>query len=88
MRGGGGGGAGNTGAKSMAWFGVALIVGGLGRKSYLVPAEIASFSNRDLSRRNKHDSFWHVVSTGYFYEPYFYEPLFFQIFFPWKFIKI
>ena len=22
---------------------------------------------RDLSQRNKHDSFWHVVSTGHFY---------------------
>ena len=26
-----------------------------------------SFSSRDLYRRNKHDSFWLVVSTGYFY---------------------
>ena len=40
---------------------------GWGRKSYLRPAEISSFSSRDLSRRNKHDSFWLVVSTGYFY---------------------
>ena len=54
------------------FFGVALIVGGWGimgwvRKSYLGPAEIASFSGRDLSRRSKHNSLWLVVSTGYFY---------------------
>ena len=54
------------------FFGVALLVGGWGavgwcRKSYLGPAEISSFSSRDLNRRNKHDSFWLVVSTGYFY---------------------
>ena len=30
------------------------------------PAEISSFSSRDLSRRNKHDSIW-LVSTRYFY---------------------
>ena len=35
-------------------------------ESYLVPAEIASISSRDLSQSNKHDTFWHVVSTGYF----------------------
>ena len=39
---------------------------GWGRKSYLGPAEISSFSSRDLSRRNKHDSIW-LVSTRYFY---------------------
>ena len=54
------------------FFAVALLVGGCGivgwcRKSYLGPAEILSFSSRDLSRRNKHDSFWLAVSTGYFY---------------------
>ena len=38
-----------------------------GRNSYLGPAEITSFSSLDLSRSNKHDTFWHVVSTGYFY---------------------
>ena len=47
-----------------------LIVGrwavGWGRKSYLGPAGIASFCNRDFSRSNTHDTFWHVVSTGYF----------------------
>ena len=48
------------------------IVGGWGvvkwrRNSYLGPAEIASFSSRDISRRNRHDTFWHVVSIGYFY---------------------
>ena len=53
-------------------FGVALIVEGWkdvgwGRKSYLGPAEITSFSSLNLSSRNKHDSFWLVVSTGYFY---------------------
>ena len=37
-----------------------------GRKFYLGRAEIGSFSSRDFSRRNKHDTFWHVVSTGYF----------------------
>ena len=36
-------------------------------KSYLGPAEIASFSCRDISRRNKHDIFWLVVSPRYFY---------------------
>ena len=40
---------------------------GWGRKSYLGPAEMSSFSSRDLYQRNKHDSFWLVVSTGYFY---------------------
>ena len=50
----------------------ALIVSGwrnLGwdRKSYLGPAEMASFSSQDLSRQNQHDSFWLVVSTGYLY---------------------
>ena len=28
---------------------------------------MSSFSSRDLYRHNKHDSFWLVVSTGYFY---------------------
>ena len=40
---------------------------GWGRKSYLGPAEIASFSSRDFSGCNKHDSFWLVASAGYFY---------------------
>ena len=43
------------------------MVVGWGRKSYLGPAEISSFSSRDLSSLNKHHSFWLVVSTGYFY---------------------
>ena len=30
---------------------------GLGRKSYIGAAEIASFSSRDVSRTNKHDTF-------------------------------
>ena len=37
------------------------------RISYSGPAEIASFFSGDLSRRNKHATFWHVVSTGHFY---------------------
>ena len=54
------------------FFGVALLVGGWvvvgwGRKSYLGPAEISFFSSRDLSRYNKHDSFWFAVLNGYFY---------------------
>ena len=40
---------------------------GWGIKSYLGPAEIASFSCRDLSRRNKHDLLWLVVSARYLY---------------------
>ena len=40
---------------------------GCGRKSYLGPAEIASFSSRDFSRSSKHGIFWHAPSTGYFY---------------------
>ena len=40
---------------------------GWGRKADLGPAKIASFSSQDFSRSNKHDAFWHVVSTGYFY---------------------
>ena len=54
------------------FFSGALIVGGwwvVGccRKSYIGPAKIASFSSRNFSRNNKHDTFWHVVSTQYFY---------------------
>ena len=54
------------------FFGVALIVGGWevvgwSRKSYLGPSEAPFSSSRDLSRRNKHDSSWFLVSTGYFY---------------------
>ena len=57
---------------SFLFFGIALIVGGKGivgwgRKSYSGAVEIASFSSQDLSQHNKHDSFWLVVSTGYFY---------------------
>ena len=53
-------------------FGVALIIGGWevvqwGRKSYLGPAEIPSFSSRDLSWCNEHDSFWLLISIGHFY---------------------
>ena len=54
------------------FFAIALLVGGWGvvgrgRKSYLGRAEISPFSNLDLSRGNKHDSFWLIVSTWYFY---------------------
>ena len=54
------------------FFGVALLIGGWvvvswGRKSYLGPAVISTFSSWDLSQQNKHDSFWFVVSTWYFY---------------------
>ena len=53
-------------------FGGALIAGGWtvvgwGRKSYLGPNEIASFSSWDLSRCNKYDIFGYIVSNGYFY---------------------
>ena len=53
------------------FFDIALFVGGWrvvgwGRKSYLGPAEISSFSSWDLSWRIKHDSFWLAVSTEYF----------------------
>ena len=53
-------------------FGIALIISGWevvqwGRKSYLGPAEIPSFSSRDLSWRNEHDSFWLLISIGHFY---------------------
>ena len=42
-------------------------VGGVGQKSYLGPAETTFFSSQDFSQSNKHDIFWNVVSTGYFY---------------------
>ena len=53
------------------WLGSALIVSGwwvVGccRRFYIEPAEIASFSNRDFSRSNRYNTFWHV-STEYFY---------------------
>ena len=44
-----------------------LIVGGWGMMRWgKLPAEIASFSSRDFSWSNKHDTFWHIL-TGYFY---------------------
>ena len=46
--------------------------------------KFASFSTRDFNRSSKHDTLWHVLSTGYFY---LYEPLLIQILVPWKFIK-
>ena len=39
---------------------------GCARKSYLGSAKITSFSSGGFSRSNKHDTFWDVVSTGYF----------------------
>ena len=73
------------------FFGVALLAGGwrvvgYGRKFYLGPTQISSFSNRNFRQRNRHDS-------GLFYQMsiftfYFYESFLFQIFFPWKFINI
>ena len=30
-------------------------------------AEIVSFSSRNFSRSSKHDTFWHILATGYFY---------------------
>ena len=44
---------------------------GCGKKSYLGPAKISPFSSWDLSQRNRHDSFWLVISTGYFYILFF-----------------
>ena len=35
------------------------------RKSYLGSAKIGSFFCQDFNRSNDHDTFWHVVSTGY-----------------------
>ena len=43
---------------------------GCGKKSYLGPAEIASFSRQDFNRSYTYDTFWHVVSTGCFYVLY------------------
>ena len=43
------------------------VVLGCCRKSYLRPAETVSFSRLDFSQNNKHDTFWHVASTGYFF---------------------
>ena len=43
------------------------MVVGCCRKPHIRPVEIASFSSQDFSRSNKHDTFWYVVSTGYFY---------------------
>ena len=65
----------------VGWEVVALV-----RKSYSGPAEIASFSRQDFSQSKKHNTFWHVVSTGYFMF-YFNESLLFPIFIPWKIIK-
>ena len=47
-------------------------------ESHLFPA------TRNFSRSSKHDTFWHVVSSVYFYISAFcfYEPLLFQIFVP------
>ena len=65
---------GGKGEESFVLFfsGAIIVIGrglvGWGRKSYLGPAKIASFSSRDFSRSNKHDTFWHAVTTTeYFY---------------------
>ena len=57
-----------------------------GRKSYLGPAEIASVSSRNLSRHNKHHSFWLVVSTGYL--DILFSWAIVVLDFPWKLINI
>ena len=54
------------------FFGVALLAGGwrvvgYGRKFYLGPTQISSFSNRNFRQRNRHDLFWLVLSNEYFY---------------------
>ena len=46
------------------------------KKSFLGPGEIASFSGWDLSRHNKHDSFWLVALTGYLYILFFWVIVF------------
>ena len=56
----------------IVFFGSAGIVDGWrvvrsGRKSYLWAAEIASLYSRDFGQSNKYDTFWHVVTTEYFY---------------------
>ena len=66
------GGAETTVLLIFANFFSALIVDGLGavgwvRKVYLGPAKIDSFSSQDFSWSNKHDTIWHVISTGYFH---------------------
>ena len=55
-----------------SFFGGALIIVGWGvmgcsRKTYLGLAEIASFFTQDFSWSNKHNTFWHVATTSYFY---------------------
>ena len=75
----------------MFFGGVSIVAGwgvvGWGKKSYLGPAEITSCSSQDLRWRNKHDAFWHVVSTGYFYYLFLWAiPV--PDFLPLKFIKV
>ena len=53
-------------------FGGTLIAGGwgacgVGQKVLFRASWNGIFSSWDFSRSNKHDIFWHVVSTGYFY---------------------
>ena len=58
------------------------------RKSYLGLAEMASFSSRDFSRSNKHDTMHSdMLYRLYISTLYFYEPLLFQILVACKFIK-
>ena len=70
--------------------GEGLLIGGWGvarwgKKSYLGPAEITSFSSRNFSRSS-------ITYSGMLYQLdistcYCYDPLLFLIFVPWKFIK-
>ena len=55
--------------RSLAVLSLSLVEGlwGEGWKSYLGPAEIASFPSRHLSGGSKHYTFWDVISTSYFY---------------------
>ena len=41
--------------------------GGWHRKSYLGPTETAPFSSQNFIWSNKHETFWHVALTGYFF---------------------
>ena len=60
---------------------------GWGKKSYLGPAEIASFSSWDFSQNNNsttHSAMLYRLNISMFC---FYEPLLFEIFIPWKLTK-
>ena len=61
-----------------------LGVVGWDRQSYLGPDEIASFFSRDFSQSNN-DTFWHVVSTVFFYVLFSWT-IAVSDFRPWKFL--